>query len=214
MSRAAAALLLAVSVASWLPGCLSLIDPCPITIGKTTASFLYGKIQRAAQLPNVDLQAPLAVIENPKPLEKVLWSQFCMATPSYTVPRSSLATAGYVDLEGAIWFVDAMAPEGDSNTPFAMRQTNALAELAGAKNPFAGFKNPFAPAEPKQGAGAVGAGAGAGAGAALDTEALALAVARSAGHIYIVVDGESDPHSQPPPAHPSTPPQLAAASVP
>ena len=73
-----------------------------VVAGGNGASYLYGKLQRVAALPGATLDDPVALARDTKPLEKVLWGQFGMATVSYSVPPDRVEAAG--DLGGALWF--------------------------------------------------------------------------------------------------------------
>ena len=86
-----------------------------VVAGGNGASYLYGKLQRVAALPGATLDDPVALARNTKPLEKVLWGQFGMATVSYSVPPDRVDAAG--DLSGALWFVDALPAEAPAAAP-------------------------------------------------------------------------------------------------
>ena len=86
-----------------------------VVAGGNGASYLYGKLQRVAALPGATLDDPVALARNTKPLEKVLWGQFGMATVSYSVPPDRVEAAG--DLSGALWFVDALPAEAPAAAP-------------------------------------------------------------------------------------------------
>ena len=84
-----------------------------IVAGGDTANVLYGKLQRAAQLPTTELNAnPIAAVNDKGALSSVLWSSFAMAS----VPSGMWMDAdrllnmqtgkGSAALRGGLYFCD------------------------------------------------------------------------------------------------------------
>ena len=134
--------------------------PPVIVTGGTTANLVYGKLQRAAQLPGGRLDPiPIAAVENRGALSSMLWSSFAMSsvnTGAWTDRDSLLKTTV---MAGSLLFVDATATEGGGG----------------------GFSlpNPFAKKAPTTAAGA----------APVDAELLKYAAARGALHAYVLTEG-------------------------
>ena len=154
--------------------------PPAVVTGATTANFLFGKLQRAAQLPSSDLGNPYFVVsEDPKALEKVLWEQFCMASVSdfQLLPRGGGFGADYLEaLGGALWFVESMSSEALSGRSLASRQRGALLELLGF-----GPKPDNKPEDSAAASAALGPNP-------LDTLCLKAAASSGAAHIYVGVE--------------------------
>ena len=71
--------------ASLLIATQALRPPQPLIVGSSPcSSFLFGKLQRAAQIAGAGLGKPKAVGNNEGRLQKVLWSQFGMANAAAT----------------------------------------------------------------------------------------------------------------------------------
>ena len=159
--------------------------PPAVVSGATTATFLFGKLQRAAQLPSSDLGSPYFVVtEDPNALEKVLWEQFCMASVSdfQLLPRGGLGDGYREALGGALWFVESMQSEALSGRSLASRQRGAIMELLG-------FGRKGSNNEPGDGGNAAAAAAAAALGPnPLDTLCLKAAASGGAGHIYVGVE--------------------------
>ena len=87
-------------------------SPPVIVTGAASGNLVFGKLQRAAQLPGSRLSpTPLAAVSDRGRLSSVLWSSFAMA---------SVASGGWLDrkellgtyaLEGALLFVDCTSDE-------------------------------------------------------------------------------------------------------
>eukprot|EP00310_Coccolithus_braarudii_P016294 CAMPEP_0183337594 /NCGR_PEP_ID=MMETSP0164_2-20130417/5175_1 /TAXON_ID=221442 /ORGANISM="Coccolithus pelagicus ssp braarudi, Strain PLY182g" /LENGTH=320 /DNA_ID=CAMNT_0025507303 /DNA_START=1 /DNA_END=963 /DNA_ORIENTATION=+ len=96
----------------------STVLPAPLTAsevvvtGGSTANILYGKLQRAAQLPTTRLSpTPIAAVDNRGALSKALWSSFSMsAVPSgyFMEPERVIKTTALVN---ALIFLDQTITE-------------------------------------------------------------------------------------------------------
>lgn len=101
-------------VAAVLPAPLSkaAFDPRPVVVGGSTANVIYGKLQRAAQLPTTRLsKTPLAAVENVGALQSTLWSSFAMASvpPGASLKASELGRTRA--LEYGLLFIDLLPSE-------------------------------------------------------------------------------------------------------
>lgn len=109
-------------------------DPRPVIIGGSTANLLYGKLQRAAQLPTTRLaKNPCAAVNDRGKLESLLWSSFAMSNlpASDALRREDLG--GTRDLSSGLLFVDNLASEKGGGGLFGglpFGKKNAAAEGA------------------------------------------------------------------------------------
>ena len=97
-----------------LPSALSRSEN--IVAGGATANLLYGKLQRAAQLPTTRFNAnPIAAVTDKGALSSLLWSSFSMANvPSgKSMDPSALLVngKGAAPLRGSLYFSDTTANE-------------------------------------------------------------------------------------------------------
>jgi hypothetical protein len=130
------------------------VSPRPIVSGGTKGNLLFGKLQRATQLPGTRLSTnPLAAVDELGQLEKLLWSSFSMAN----VPQGDSLSRREVGLtrsiENAMLFVDCMTPEKPkglfSGLPFGGKSAaapppsppidTALLDLAASRNALHAF---------------------------------------------------------------------------
>ena len=140
--------------------------PEVIVTGGALGNVVYGKLQRAAQLPGARLGTnPYAAVGDRGKLNSILWGQFAMASvPSgWWLDREGLL-GSYV-LAGALLFVDATSDAGGGGG-------------GGLPNP---FESLFGGKKKPGGAAAAGS---------LDTEMLKYAAARGASHVYVLVEGD------------------------
>lgn len=83
-----------------------------VVAGGSTANVLFGKLQRASQLPNTRLNpAPIAAVDNSGALSSLLWSSFAMSNvPSsdWMEPSRLTTTAA---LSGGLLFIDQTTTE-------------------------------------------------------------------------------------------------------
>lgn len=90
--------------------------------GQTTANLVYGKLQRAAQLPGSRLSAtPFAAVAERGKLSSLLWSSFAMSSvgSGCWLDRDELCRSPA--LGGGLLFMDATTPEGAGGfNPFAV----------------------------------------------------------------------------------------------
>ena len=108
-----------------------------VVSGGTTANILFGKLQRASQLPGARLNpAPIAAVDNSGALSKLLWSSFAMSNvPSsdWMEPSRLTTTAA---LAGGLVFLDKTTTEDKPGfalpNPFAKKAapTAATGDLA------------------------------------------------------------------------------------
>ncbi len=97
-------------------------DPRPVITGGSTANLLFGKLQRAAQLPTTRLaKNPCAAVDERGKLESLLWSSFAMSNlpAADALERSDLGASRA--LESGLLFLDALPAEPGgwlSNLPF------------------------------------------------------------------------------------------------
>ena len=122
-------------------------ESCEVVVaGGTTANVLFGKLQRAAQLPSTRLNpAPIAAVENRGALSSMLWSSFAMSNvpSSDWMEPAKLPTT--MALAGGMLFLDktTSADKGGFQlpNPFAKKAAEAapgavdvsLLEAAGAR---------------------------------------------------------------------------------
>lgn len=141
--------------------------PPVVVTGKTTGNLLFGKLQRAAQLPGARLGQTYAAVEDRGKLSSLLWSSFAMAavTSGNWLDRDEMV--GTYALEGALLFIDCTS-----------------ADAGGGGFSLPSLPNPFAPKPAKAAAG------GGGAAPEVDEELLKFAAARGAQHAYLLVDGD------------------------
>ena len=120
-------------VGAVLPAPLSkaAFDPRPVVVGGSTANIIYGKLQRAAQLPTTRLsKTPLAAVDNLGALQSLLWSSFAMAS----VPAGASARVNELPrtraLEQSMLFIDLLPPEADGfRLPFMQKKTPSAPAL-------------------------------------------------------------------------------------
>ena len=94
-------------------------DPRPVITGGSTANLLFGKLQRAAQLPTTRLaKNPCAAVDDQGKLESLLWSSFAMSSlpAADALKRSELSTSRA--LESGLLFLDALPAEAGGWQPF------------------------------------------------------------------------------------------------
>ncbi|KOO30030.1 hypothetical protein Ctob_006320 [Chrysochromulina tobinii] len=136
-------------------------DPRPVITGGSTANLLFGKLQRAAQLPTTRLaKNPCAAVDDRGKLESLLWSSFAMSNlpAADALKRSELSTSRV--LESGLLFLDALPAE-------------AGGWLSGL--PFGGGKKAVKDGEAPL----------------LDLSALELAAARGAQHAFVLLKGDA-----------------------
>ena len=157
------------AAAAVLPAPLSArsFDPRPIVSGGSAANLVFGKLQRAAQLPGARLLQPLAAVDDVGSLDRLLWSSFMMAScpKQDIVSRADISPSSAV-LSNALLFVDGLSPE--------------------PKGLFGGFSLPFGKKKPQ---GAPGYDA-----RPFDAALLEAAAARGARHAYLLLpEGAASP---------------------
>ena len=105
-----------------------------VVAGGDTANIIFGKVQRAAQLPTTRFNpAPLAAVDNGRALSSMLWGSFAMsAVPSggWLEPERLTRTAA---LCNSLVFLDQTTSETRSGMPFGLPfgKKNAAQNVAG-----------------------------------------------------------------------------------
>lgn len=115
------AALLATSSVLPAPIAPSAATPPVVVAGRSTANCLYGKLQRAAQLPTSRLGAnPMAAVADRGQLSSLLWSSFAMSSVSSSdwIDRSELTRTRA--LQGSLLFLDATAGESAGGSLFGL----------------------------------------------------------------------------------------------
>jgi hypothetical protein len=108
--------------------------PNVVVTGKTTGNLVFGKLQRAAQLPGARLgTTPFASVDDRGSLSSMLWSSFAMASVASGCWLDRKDIVNTYALEGALLFVDATtaAPSGGFNPLglFGPKDTGAAPSL-------------------------------------------------------------------------------------
>ena len=156
----------------------------PVLVGGDTANVLFGKIQRAATLPGTKLSCnPIAAVDDPGRLGKVLWSQYMMSSVRCAQSYPSPLAMG--SLVSRIWHT-VQVPSSDAVSRDELERSPRVAKSllfidctmsaagGGLSNPFGGLfgKKPELQA-----------------GRAPDPALLSLAAARGVTHVYVMLDG-------------------------